>query len=293
MTAPAVSLHRSQLADFLELTKPRIVLMVLVTVAAGFALAPGSAGAWTLVHALIGTALVAAGTGTLNQLIERDVDARMLRTRRRPLPGGRVDAAEAGVFGWSLAAVGTTYLLVAVNLATAALAAATVLSYVLVYTPLKRRTPAATLIGAIPGALPIVGGWTAAGSLPDAGAWALFWILFLWQLPHFQALSWMYRDDYARAGLRMQSVDDPDGRATFRTAAAYAAALLPVAILPSALGVAGGWYAVGAASLSLWFLGTAVVAVVRPSFAAARRLFLASLAWLPLVLALMVADRAA
>jgi protoheme IX farnesyltransferase len=265
--------------------------------AAGYVMAP-SLGATTgpvwvleLLHALIGTALVAGGTNALNQIAERDVDALMRRTARRPLPSARLDVSEAAVFAWFIGTTGVAYLAILVNGITAVLAAITLASYVFVYTPLKRRTPLATLIGAVPGALPIVGGWTAAGGPLDERPSILFAILFLWQLPHFLALSWIYRDEYARAGLQMLSVHDPDGRTTFRQAALHAAALVPISLAPAVVGMGGPLYFAGAALLSGGYLWASVAAAQRTSHDAARRLFSASLIYLPSVLALMIVDR--
>jgi protoheme IX farnesyltransferase len=265
--------------------------------AAGYVMAPslgvttGPVWALGLLHALIGTALVAGGTNALNQIAERDVDALMARTAGRPLPSARLDVREAMVFAWFIGATGVLYLALLVNGTTSILAAITLASYVFVYTPLKRRTPLSTLIGAVPGALPIVGGWTAASGALDARAAILFGILFLWQLPHFLALSWIYRDEYARAGLQMLSVQDPDGRATFRQAALHAAALVPISLAPAVVGMGGPLYFVGAALLSGGYLWASVRAAQSTSHGAARRLFAASLIYLPSVLALMVVDR--
>lgn len=285
-------------ADLFALTKPRIALLVVLTVAAGFVLAmPLSSGTWTmsswllLLHTLFGAAMVAAGTNALNQVMERDVDALMRRTSRRPLPSGRLGVRDATVFAWGLGVVGVGYLALFVNVTTACVAAATLLSYVLLYTPLKRRTPVSTLIGVIPGALPIVGGWTGAGGELVSRIWLLFAILCMWQLPHFLALSWMYRDDYARAGIRMLSVVEPDGHSTFRQAVLTAAALIPVSLAPSAFGMAGGVYFVGAALLSGALLAISVAAARDQSIKRARRLFLASLVYLPGVLTLMIVNR--
>jgi protoheme IX farnesyltransferase len=292
-------LPRAAPADLLALAKPRIVMLVLVTMAAGYAMAPAlgvvSPAAWVfgLFHALVGTALVAGGTNALNQVAERDVDALMARTARRPLPSARLQVHEATVFAWLIGASGVAYLALFVNAVTAVLAAFTLASYVFVYTPLKRRTPLSTLIGAVPGALPIVGGWTAAGATLDTRASILFAILFLWQLPHFLALSWIYRDDYARAGLQMLSVGDADGRTTFRQAALHAAALVPVSLAPAVVGMGGPLYFIGAALLSGGYLWASVAAARRPSRDGARRLFSASLIYLPSVLVLMIADRIA
>jgi heme o synthase len=272
-------------------------MMVLVTMAVGYGMAPlmgvVSVPAWLLrlFHALVGTALVAGGTNALNQVAERDVDALMARTAWRPLPAARLQVHEATVFAWLIGASGVAYLAVFINTLPAVLAALTLASYVFVYTPLKRRTPLSTLIGAVPGALPIVGGWTAAGGPLDARASILFAIMFLWQLPHFLALSWIYRDDYARAGLQMLSVGDADGRQTFRQAALHAAALVPVSLAPAVVGMGGPLYFAGAALLSGGYLWASVSAARRPSRDGARRLFSASLIYLPSVLALMIADR--
>jgi heme o synthase len=265
--------------------------------AAGYVMAPPlisvSMPVWLLrlFHALIGTALVAGGTNALNQVAERDVDALMPRTAQRPLPSARLQVHEATVFAWLIGVFGVMYLAVFVNALTAILAALTLASYVFVYTPLKRRTPLSTLIGAVPGALPIVGGWAAAGGPLDTRASILFAILFLWQLPHFLALSWIYRDEYARAGLQMLSVSDTDGRTTFRQAALHAAALVPVSLAPAVVGLGGPLYFAGAALLSGGYLWASVAAARRPSRDGARRLFSASLIYLPSVLALMIADR--
>ena len=246
-----------------------------------------------LFHALLGTALIAGGTNALNQVAERDVDALMRRTRGRPLPAGRLGVIPATIFAWTIALLGFAELWAFVNVPTAILAASTLVSYVYAYTPLKRRTTLATLVGAVPGALPIVGGWAAAGAPIDVRAGALFGLMFLWQIPHFLALAWMYREDYARAGLRMLSVGDEDGGATFRQATLNAAALLPVGLVPFLLGMAGAVYFAGALVLSAGLFVLAVMAARHPSTATARRLFLATLVYLPAILSLMAANRLA
>ncbi len=283
-----------QFADLVALSKPRIVLMVMLTAAAGFWMAsPTGQQTLLLFNTLLGTALVAAGTNALNQVAERDLDALMRRTRMRPLPAGRLSPTVAALFAWLAGVAGIGYLAVTVNLLTAALAAITLLSYVFVYTPLKRHSSASTLIGAIPGALPIVGGWTAAtGSLAFA-AWALFWIMFLWQLPHFLALGWLYREDYARARFKLLSSGDSDGRLTFVYASLYAAALVPVSLVPTLLGITGGFYFFGAALLSTGFFIVSSTAARHASAMNARRLFRSSLAYLPLLLLLMAVNRIA
>jgi protoheme IX farnesyltransferase len=289
-------------ADLLALTKPRIVALVAATAAAGYALGlralpdgqyPATslaAQSWVLLHATLGTALVAGGTSALNQIVERDVDALMRRTANRPLPAGRLGVREAWVFAWAISAIGVAELLLFVNARTALLAAATLVAYVYAYTPLKRRTHLATPVGAVPGALPILGGWSAAGAPLDARPAALFAILLLWQLPHFLALSWIYREDYARAGLRMLSVEDADGAATFRQAALNAAALLPVSLAPAALAMAGRVYFFAALALSGALLALALLVLRAPTPARARGLFVATLAYLPSLLGVLVAD---
>ena len=277
-----------KISAFLELTKPGIVVMVMLTAAAGFWLAgPDSSQAIVLFHVLMGTVLVASGTNALNQVAERDADALMKRTRGRPLPAKRLSVAAAGTFAWITGIAGIAYLGVFVNSLTAVIAAATLVSYVFVYTPLKKHTSVSTLIGAVPGALPIVGGWAAARGTLSGEAWILFWILFLWQLPHFLALAWMYRDDYARGGFKMLSVGDSDGRMTFGHATLYAAALLPVSLAPTIVGIAGTVYFVGALALSSVFLYASFSAVRECTMEKARRVFKLSLAYLPALLILM------
>jgi protoheme IX farnesyltransferase len=282
----------SRAAAFLELTKPGITRMVVVTAAAGFYL--GSRGRFdlaTFLNTLIGTALVAAGSSALNQLREREVDALMNRTRARPLPSGRVTPRAAAVFSWTAAALGVGYLAWQVNLVTAGLALLTLVSYVFLYTPLKRRTSLNTLVGAIPGALPVVGGWTAAGGQVDGVVLSLFWILFLWQLPHFLALAWLYREDYQRGGFEMLSLDDASGRSTGRMALLYSCALLPVSLLPTLLRLTGTVYFFGALALGVLYAGMSLLLMREPSEKPARRLFLTSITYLPLLLALMVVDK--
>lgn len=285
---------RALVADLLELVKSRIAFMVAITCAAGFLLgSPGTVDLVLLAHALLGTTLVAMGGGALNQVLEREVDARMERTADRPIPGGRIGADAALALGVLLSISGLLHLAVWVNLLTSLLGAATLAGYLFVYTPLKRVSSLATVVGAVPGAVPPVMGWTAAAESLDLGAWALFGILFLWQLPHFLAIAWMYRDDYARGGFPMLSVHDPEGRRTGRQALLWAAALVPVSLAPSALGLTGEVYFVGAIALSLGFLGFAAAFDRERSRGAARRLLLVSVLYLPAILAVMLADRVA
>lgn len=284
---------RDRAADFVELTKPGIVALVLVTVTTGFYVAgAGSIAGLQLFHVLMGAAAVAAGSNALNQVWERDVDARMKRTNARPLPAGRLAVPEALFFAWTVGLGGIVYLAVLVNGITALLAATTLVSYVFVYTPLKRKTSLATLVGAVPGALPIVGGWAAARGSLDMAAGALFALLFLWQLPHFLALAWIYRDDYAAAKLPVLSVSD-GGKATFILALLYSVALLPVSLSPTILGTTGSLYFYGAIALTLWLIWASATVVWNQSMAKARRLFLTTIWYLPAILVLMMIDKAA
>jgi heme o synthase len=244
-----------------------------------------------LVHALVGTALAAGGTLALNQYLERDVDGRMARTRSRPLPDGRLAAAEALVFGALTTAAGLLYLALAVDLATALVTSLTVLLYLFAYTPLKLVSPLCMVIGAVPGALPPVTGWVAARGELGVGAGILFSILFLWQLPHTLAIARLYRDDYAAAGIQVLPVVDPDGASTERQIVAGCLALLAVGLLPTLVGLAGPIYFVGAFALGAAFLACGLAQAFAPSVATARRLLLASVMYLPLLLGLMALDK--
>ncbi len=280
------------LRDYYDLTKPRITLLVLCTTAAGFFLGgTGAFAGWLFLNALIGTALVAAGTSALNQVLERDVDALMVRTRNRPVPTGRIAPLPAAIFSGVLAALGIAYLALTTNLLTAGLAAATFVSYDFIYTPLKRVHSFSTVIGAVPGALPILGGWTAASGSLGPGGWALFGILFLWQLPHFLALAWNLREDYRAAGLRMLTVGDRDGFQTRHQALTYTLALLPVSLLPTILGLTGVVYFVAALGLGLGFLWAAGKFSREASAERARALFKYSILYLPLLLLVLALDK--
>ncbi len=284
----------ARLADFVELTKPRIALMVLFTVAVGAWLAaPGGVDVVRLLHAVLGTALVAGGASALNQLLERHSDTLMHRTENRPLPAGRLQPVEVLCFGVGLSLGGLLYL--AVTLRTPVpvfVVALTLLSYVLVYTPLKRHTAWNTVVGAVPGALPPVIGWTAMGGPLGPEVLALFGVLFLWQLPHFYAIAWIYRDDYARAGLRMLPTVDPRGARTGGQMAGFCVALLAVSLAPGFAGHAGPLYVAGAVLLGSAFLAAALGFVQHRSVADARCVMRASLVYLPLLLVLLVIDRA-
>jgi protoheme IX farnesyltransferase len=280
-----------RLAAYVALTKPRIGVMVLVTVATGFFLgARGAAHPWALLLTLIGTGLVAGGASTWNQYLERGRDLRMRRTASRPLPSGRLRPAEAAVFGVVLTLAGLAILGLGVNLVSAAVALVTFLLYVVVYTPLKPLTTLNTAVGAVPGALPPVIGWAAATGQLGAEAWALFLIVFLWQFPHFLAIAWIYRDDYARAGYRMLPTVDPQGAITGRQAAGYALALVPGGLLPAVVGLAGGFYFAGALVLGLGYLYYAVRFWSRVTDHSARHLLRASFVYLPAILIFLLSN---
>jgi heme o synthase len=282
---------RAKLGAFATMTKPRIALMVLVTVAVGYLLgAAGSVSPWTLFLTLFGTALVAGGASAWNMILERDRDARMKRTANRPLPSGRLSLVEAVTFGTVLALAGIAILLVGVNGLAAGVAATTFVLYVGVYTPLKSITTLNTAVGAIPGALPPVIGWAAATGRLGVEPWALFLIVFLWQFPHFLAIAWIYREDYARGGHKMLPNVDPDGSMTGRQAMWHALELLPAGLLPSLpfIGLAGRWYFLGALVLGLFYLYHAVRFWLDVNDKTARRLLRASFIYLPLVLLLLL-----
>jgi protoheme IX farnesyltransferase len=239
---------------------------------------------------MVGTALVAGGASALNQLWERDTDRLMRRTRRRPLPDARLPPQDALWFGIALAAVGIAELAIGVNRLTALMAALTLASYVFLYTPLKLRTPLSTIVGAIPGALPAVIGWTAATDSVSAGGWVLFGIVFMWQMPHFLAIAWMFRDDYANAGIPLLPVVQPDGRTTGHQTVLYSAGLIPVSLLPLAVGLASAYYLVFALTLGAILLVLSLEFARSRSMPAARRLFYGTILYLPLLWAVLLAD---
>lgn len=292
-----MSLRRnsSAFSSYVALTKPRITLFVVMTAFVGFV--AGTKGPlWgmdlgLLVHTLFGTALVASGTSAFNQVWEKDLDGRMERTAARPLPSGRLPLAGAALFAGALSVVGLVELLLFTNGITTALAAFTLVSYVCVYTPMKTRSPASTIVGAIPGALPPLGGYTAAAGVVGLPGLALFAILFVWQLPHFFAIGWRHRVDYAKAGVVILPVVDPTGRSTARQTLLWTAVLLPVSLLPSLVGTAGFAYAFGAFAMTLLFLTSSLRFARDISDGRARSLFLASIGWLPAILVLLVLDR--
>lgn len=290
--AAAVASPRSRLADLFVFTKVRVNVLVVATTAGGYYMAsPDGMNLVVLAATVIGTALVAGGAAALNQISERDIDALMDRTRHRPLPDGRMGLGEARAIAWASAVGGVLLLAVAANLLAAAIAAITLVIYAHVYTPMKRVTSFSTVVGAVPGALPPMIGWAAARNAIDAPAWALFLIVFLWQMPHFLAIAWLYREDYGRAGLQMLPVVEPDGASTSRQSLLYAAALVPVSILPSALGLAGLAYAASALALGLVFLGVGVKFAMSRTKQNARLLFTMSLIYLPALWIVMMIDR--
>ena len=276
--------------DYLELSKARIVFMVLITTAAGYLLGAADVSALALLNTLIGTALVAAGTNALNQYVERAHDAKMNRTRLRPLPDGRISPRAALLFSSAIAVIGTLYLGLTVNWLTAFLGAFTLTSYIFVYTPLKRISTICTLVGAVPGAIPPLMGWTAATGELGLGGWIAFGILFFWQLPHFMAISWVHRDDYARAGFAMLSVRDRDGAAVARQAIGYSIALLAVSLAPAFVGMTGPVYLAGAILAGGALLAAAVRFARNRAVRPARALFMASNLYLLTVMLLLVVD---
>jgi len=283
------------LSDYWALTKPEVNFLILVTTFAGFYLAPASGlggfRALLAIHTLLGTLLVASGTGTLNQFVERSFDAQMRRTARRPLPSGRLKASRVLWFGISLSLAGAVYLSLAVNVLTSLLAVITLLSYLFVYTPLKRKTPLCTLIGAFPGAVPPLIGWAAARGRLDPEAWALYAMVFLWQFPHFMAIAWMYREDYSRAGYLVLPVGGLRDRAVIWQSFIVSLVLVPITLMPMFVGKwdlvsTGGALVLG--SIFLYYNGRFAF---HRSNAAARQLLAASIAYLPLVFLLLVLDK--
>lgn len=283
---------RERVAAYLELTKPRITFLIVLTAAAGFAMAsPAGVDYRALLVSMVGIALLSSGIATINQYMERDLDALMRRTANRPLPSGKLLPWEALAFGAGLTILAEIYLAVLVNPLTAALGLTVIAGYLFAYTPLKTRTSLSTMVGAFPGAVPPLIGWAAARGNIGLDAWVLFAILFLWQFPHFLAIAWMYREDYSRAGILMLPVVEPDGRITGQQIVIYTVLLIPVSLLPAALGMAGKVYLIGAIILGLAFLFSSLRAAFSKSRQEARRLLLASVIYLPLLFILMVLDK--
>jgi protoheme IX farnesyltransferase len=290
VTAPLAA--RERLAAFVELTKPRITFLIVLTSAAGFCL--GSKGAFdylALFNALFGVALLSSGIATLNQYMERGLDARMRRTLSRPLPAGKLSAGHALAFGLALTLAAEVYLAAFVNLLTAGFGLSVVVGYLLLYTPLKTRSSLSTVVGAFPGAMPPLMGWTAATGHAGLEAWALFAILFAWQFPHFLAIAWMYKEDYARAGIRMLPVVEPACRMTAQQIVVWSLLLVPVSLFPTVLGTTGAVYFYGAFLLGILFLGTSIHAAATRTRQGARRLLLASVLYLPVLFGLMVFNK--
>jgi heme o synthase len=280
---------RERVAAYVELTKPRITFLIVLTAAAGFFLgSPGPVNYVVLLSALFGIGLLSSGIATLNQYAERDLDGLMRRTANRPLPAGKLAPWEALAFGAGTTILAEAYLLVFVNPLTALLGLTVIAGYLFAYTPLKTRTSLSTLVGAFPGAVPPLIGWTAARGTISLEGWVLFAILFLWQFPHFLAIAWMYREDYSRAGILMLPVVEPNGRVTAQQIVVYTLMLLPVSLLPVALGMAGKIYLYGALVLGLLFLYSSLRAAFSMTRQSARRLLLASVLYLPLLFILMV-----
>ncbi len=287
--------------DYIELTKPRITWLILMSTGIGYYFGLPKAGGWWafatgipwwgLLHTILGTGLIASGTAALNQWYERDADCRMRRTADRPIPAGRITAPRALAFGIALSLAGFVDLWLGVNLLAALLGLFTLLSYLFLYTPLKSRSWLSTTIGAFPGAMPPMIGFAAAHGSITSEAWVLFAILFLWQFPHFYSIAWMYRDDYARAGIRMLPVVEPDGRSTARQIVLYGLALIPVSLIPSILGMSGRIYLVGALALGLYFLYSGVRVARERTILRARYVLLVSVFYLPLIYGLMLLDR--
>jgi len=285
-------LEKGMGAVFADLFKARLTALVLLTTLVGAYLAfRGPVDYALLFHVLFGTGMLAGGAAALNQLLEKDDDARMRRTESRPLPSGRLTAAFVTWAGAGLSVVGVVYLALFVNGTTSLLGALTSISYLFIYTPLKRITTLNTVIGAIPGALPPLMGWTAVRDEITPGGWALFGILFFWQLPHFLAIAWLYREDYARGGFRMLAVEDTDGSRTGRQAVCHTLGLCFISLFPVALGLSGAWYFVGAVGLGGIFLISAIRFAAGMEMKRARQLFFVSILYLPLLLGLMVFDK--
>jgi heme o synthase len=287
--------------DYIELTKPRITWLILMSTGIGYFFGLPGAGTWraflasipllSLFHTILGTCLIASGTAALNQWYEREADRKMRRTAHRPLPAGKLKPGRALAFGTALSVAGFVELWLAVNLLSALIGAFTLVSYLFLYTPMKQRTWWSTTVGAIPGAMPPVIGYAAAAGSLTGESWILAAILFLWQFPHFYAIAWMYKEDYARAGILMLPVVEPDCRSTARQIVIFGSILLPVSLLPVLLGMSGAVYLVGASLLGSWFLYSGVRVALDRTLLRARKVLLASVVYLPLIYGLMLLDR--
>jgi len=279
---------------YLELTKPRITCFILMSTAIGFVYGMNAGSSWTwltMLHTLLGTALIASGTAALNQWYEREADAKMDRTSARPIPSGRVTAPHALLFGIFLSVAGFADLWLGANLLTAMLGLFTLVSYLFLYTPMKQRSPHSTTLGAIPGAMPPLIGFAAASGTLNWNAWILYAILFLWQFPHFYAIAWMYRADYAKAGIRMLPVVEPDGESTSRSMLYFSLALLPISMLPKFFAMAGNFYLAGAVVLGLIYVYASLRSVFDCTVLRARQVLFASVLYLPFLYGLLLLDR--
>jgi protoheme IX farnesyltransferase len=287
-----VAPEKSSVALYADLIKARLTLLVSLTAVVGFYVGfRGPMDYRLMFHALMGTALVASGAAALNQLLEREYDAKMRRTQDRPLPSGRLQPVTVMLFGGVCSATGLVYLALLANLLTSVLGAVSLISYLFIYTPLKRVTWLNTVVGAVPGAMPPLMGWTAARGELGGGGWVLFAILACWQLPHFLAIAWIYRDEYARAGFKMLPVVDPDGRRTGLHAVTYALALLPISLCLFLFHLTGQVYLIGALVLGVAYVWFAIQLARELTVGRARQLFYASIIYLPLLLALLVFDK--
>jgi protoheme IX farnesyltransferase len=288
----AIPAEKSLFAVYSDLIKARLTFLVLLTTLVGFYVGfEGPVNFLLMFHTVLGTGLVASGAAALNQLLEREHDAKMRRTKDRPLPSGRLQPTTVMVFGGVCGCAGLLYLALAVNLTTSVIGAVSLLSYLFIYTPLKRITWLNTVVGAVPGALPPLMGWTAARGELDTDGWVLFAILAFWQLPHFLAIAWMYRDEYARAGFKMLPVIDPDGQRTARQAVSHTLGLLPISLCPFLFRLTGPVYLAAAIVLGLAFLWFAIQFARHLTVLRARHLFFASILYLPLLLTAMVLDK--
>jgi heme o synthase len=281
----------SRAGDFVTLTKPRLNFLVLLTTAAAYSLGAGpDSRLIDLVHTLLGTFLVAGGAAALNQVWERQTDRLMRRTQWRPMADARMTVAQGTAFGIVMTMAGIAELAFFINTLSAAVALLTMATYIFIYTPLKLRTSLSTIAGALPGALPAVIGWAAATNTLSIQAWVLFGIVFMWQMPHFLAIAWMYRDEYARAGMPLLPVIEPDGRSTGRQAVIYTAALIPLSMMPTGVGLAGAQYLVGAIALGAILMLLSLEFSVKRDLPTARRLFFGSIIYLPILWAILVFD---
>ena len=290
--AAVIAAPRGRTADLVALAKPRLNMLVVASATAGYVMAGGDTHDLVrLASLVVGTGMVAGGASAFNQIIEREPDALMQRTKLRPMPDRRLQVRDAALFACALTIAGLSVLAFGANGLSSVVAFVTLATYAVIYTPLKRISSFSTVIGAIPGALPPVIGWAAAQDALSRGAWVLFGIVFLWQLPHFLAIAWIYREDYARAGFPMLPVIEPDGRSTARQAVIYSLALLPLSLAPTLVGMTGAIYFGSALALTLLFAGLALRFSMTRSSRDARRLFFGSIVYLPLLWILMIADR--